>query len=247
MISLRKLTKRFGEQVILDGIDLDFKRAEIVFLLGKSGVGKSVLLKTIVGLLRPDSGEIWVDGEEVSHFSEAQYYRIRKKCGMVFQFPALLDSLTVRENIAFGIRAHQLTQNEDEITRLVKEKLSLVNLGPEILSRFPTELSFGMQKRVSIARTLAVNPDYLLFDEPTTGLDPVATALIDELIRDLSRKLNVTSVVVSHDIRGALKIAHQICFLNQGKIIESGSAEEMRHPKSLLAQEFLFEATHENE
>lgn len=242
MISFRGVSKRFGDNVVLDKIDLELQKGEIVFLLGKSGMGKSVLLKNIVGLLRPDEGEIWIDGQEVSRLSEAEYYPVRKKCGMVFQFPALLDSLTVHENVAFGIRAHRLCEDENEISRLVTEKLALVNLGPELLPRFPTELSFGMQKRVSIARTLAVNPEYLLFDEPTTGLDPVATAAINDLIQKLSRKLKVTSIVVSHDMHCALGIADRICLLNKGKIVEDASPEAMKKSKSLLAQDFLKEA-----
>lgn len=242
MIEFRKVSKRFGGKIVLDQMDLTFNDGEIIFIIGKSGMGKSVLLKHIVGLLRPDAGEIWIDGLEATRLKEEDYYPVRKKCGMVFQFPALLDSLTVFENIAFGVRAHRLVTTEAEVASLVEEKLSLVNLGKQYLSSYPTELSYGMQKRVSIARTLAVSPSYLLFDEPTTGLDPVTTSFINDLIQRLSRKLSVTSVVVSHDMHCALAIADKIYLLNRGKVVAAGTPDEMRASTSLLAQDFLKEA-----
>lgn len=242
MIAFKHVSKRFGDNVVLDDLSLDFPRNEIVFLIGRSGMGKSVLLKHIVGLLRPDSGEIWIDDVEVTRLPEAQYHDIRKKCGMVFQNPALLDSLTVYENVAFGVRAHRLLDDEKAIRRRVVEKLKSVNLGESVLSRYPTELSFGQQKRVSLARTLAVEPRYLLFDEPTTGLDPVSTASINKLILDLTRQLEATAIVVSHDMHCALAIADRIYLLNKGKIVEAGKPTDFLKSDSLLAKEFLLEA-----
>jgi phospholipid/cholesterol/gamma-HCH transport system ATP-binding protein len=239
VITFRKLVKRFGDKVVLDGIDLQIQSGEIVFIMGKSGTGKSVLLKNIVGLLRPDQGEIWVEGREVSKLSEAEYFPIRKLCGMVFQFPALLDSLTVFDNLAFGIRAHRLVEGEVAVAAKVKEKLALVHLREEILARYPPELSFGIQKRVAIARTLAVEPRCLLFDEPTTGMDPVGTNAINRLILDLSRRLSVTSVVVSHDMHCALDIADRIVLLDRGHIVEQGSPRDILRSHDPLARQFV--------
>jgi phospholipid/cholesterol/gamma-HCH transport system ATP-binding protein len=241
VIEFKGVTKWFGSKNVLDGIDLQIRNAEIVFVLGRSGVGKSVLLKHLVGLLRPDRGSIRVDDKEITGLTEAALFPIRKLCGMVFQFPALLDSLSVYENVAFGLRSLRLCETEAAVRATVLEKLSLVNLGEELLPRFPTELSYGMQKRVSIARTLAVQPSYLLFDEPTTGLDPVATARIDDLIRRLSRKLNVTSLVVSHDILSALKIADRIVLLDKGRVVVEGTPADVEKSEHPLARDFLMD------
>lgn len=239
MIEFRKLTKSFGGKKVLNGIDLVVRDGEIVFIMGKSGTGKSVLLKNIVGLLHPDSGEIRIDGETVSGLSELAYFPIRKKCGMVFQYPALLDSLTVYENVAFGIRAHRLCEEEEGVRQMVREKLRLVHLDDKMLSRYPSELSFGIQKRVSIARTLAVGPKTLLFDEPTTGLDPVGTGTINRLILNLSRDLKVTAVVVSHDMHCALDIADRILVLDQGSILEAGTPMEIIASRVPLVAAFV--------
>ena len=239
MIRFRKVTKRFGQKLVLDAIDFTIRDGEIVFVMGKSGTGKSVLLKNIVGLLRPDSGEIWVDDTEVSHLAETDYYEVRKKCGMVFQFPALLDSLTVFDNVAFGLRAHRMVEEGESLRVKVEEKLRVVGLGSEILLRFPPELSFGLQKRVSIARTLAVDPGTLLFDEPTTGMDPVGTNAINHLIQDLSRRLNVTSVVVSHDMHCALDIADRIFLLDGGSVLVDGTPQEILRSHEPLVEQFV--------
>jgi phospholipid/cholesterol/gamma-HCH transport system ATP-binding protein len=216
------------------------QQGEILFILGTSGTGKSVLLKNIVGLLKPTSGEIWIDGEEVSQFSENEYFRIRKKCGMVFQHPALFDSLTVFENVAYGIRKHKPETSEEDIADKVRKCLSLVHLSG-IEDKRPAEISYGMQKRVSLARTVAVDPTMLLFDEPTTGLDPVTTNAINQLIFDLSRELKTTSLVVSHDMHCALDIADRIMVLDKGKVIEEGTPEDLKKSEQPLVKDFLME------
>tara|TARA_B110001454_G_scaffold219198_1_gene251614 strand:+ start:195147 stop:195881 length:735 start_codon:yes stop_codon:yes gene_type:complete len=240
MIKYKKLVKSFGTRTVLKGIDLHIKAGEIVFILGTSGTGKSVLLKNTVGLMKPDSGEIWIDGEDVSNFTEQQFLPIRKKCGMVFQHPALFDSLTIYENIAFGLRKH-FRLEEPEILRRVEQALSLVNL-ENILTKRPGEISYGMQKRVSLARTIVLQPKVLLFDEPTTGLDPVTTNSINALIQNLSRKLNTTSMVVSHDMHCALKIADHIVVLDQGQIVDQGSPRKLLQSQVPLVRDFLAEA-----
>lgn len=242
MIEFKHVTKRFGDKLVLDRVSFQINRGEIVFVIGKSGMGKSVLLKNIVGLIRPDEGEIWVENQEVGRLRESEYFQVRKLCGMVFQYPALLDSLTVFENVAFGVRAHRLCSSEEELKKRVREKLRLAHLSEEIFPLFPTELSYGMQKRVSIARTLAVEPNYLLFDEPTTGLDPVATNGINDLIFRLSRTLKVTSVVVSHDMHCAIAIADRIFLLHEGKMIAEGPPSDMVYSSQPLVQEFMKEA-----
>lgn len=239
MIKFKGLIKKFGERTILKGLDLSIKEGEIVFIVGTSGTGKSVLLKTLVGLLRPDGGEVWIDGEEVSQFSEDQYLSIRKKCGMVFQHPALFDSLTVFENVAYGLRRHYQLP-EAEILRRVEESLRLVNISG-VNEKKPAHISYGMQKRVSLARTVALRPKILLFDEPTTGLDPVTTSAVNQLIFNLSRELRTTSLVVSHDMRCALSIADKIVVLDKGQIVEQGTPAELKKSTDPLVKEFLEE------
>lgn len=240
MIEYKKIIKRFGERTILKGISFSVKEGEILFILGTSGTGKSVLLKNTVGLLRPDEGEIWLDGEEVSRYSEEQYFAVRKKCGMVFQQPALFDSYTIFENVAFGLRKHY-DYSEEVIQQKVKKALELVNL-QGVEHKLPTQLSYGMQKRASLARTVALEPKILLFDEPTTGLDPVTTTAINQLILDLSRKLKTTSMVVSHDMHCALEIADRIIVLDQGQIVDQGTPEEILKSKAPLVMDFMAEA-----
>ncbi|MEZ4750650.1 MAG: ATP-binding cassette domain-containing protein [Bdellovibrionota bacterium] len=224
------------------GSDLEIGPGEIVFVIGKSGTGKSVLLKHIVGLLRPDAGEVYFDGEPTSGKPESEWYRIRKQCGMVFQHPALLDSLTVLENVAFGLRAHRMVKTESEIREAVAAQLETVNLNADIMDRFPPELSFAVQKRVSLARTLAISPDVLLFDEPTTAQDPVATRAINELIKRLARSLGVSCLVVSHDMHCALAIADRIVMLDAGKAVAEGTPKQMLAEKQPLVAGFMKEA-----
>ncbi|MFK8136856.1 MAG: ABC transporter ATP-binding protein [Bdellovibrionales bacterium] len=240
MIEFQNVVKRFGDRTILKGISFEVKKSEILFILGTSGTGKSVSLKTLVGLLSPEEGEIYIDNQKVNGLSEDEYLPIRKKCGMVFQHPALFDSLSIYENIAFGLRRHY-DMEESAIEERVRKCLGLVNLEASILQKLPLEISYGMQKRVSLARTLAVEPEILLFDEPTTGLDPVTTKTVNDLIQTLSRKLNTTSLVVSHDMGCALDIADRIIVLDKGYVVENGSPEELKNSKVPLVQEFLEE------
>ncbi len=239
MIEFKNLVKRFGDRTILKGLNLTIREGQIVFILGTSGTGKSVLLKNLVGLLRPDGGEIWIDGEEVSQISEDDYLAIRKKCGMVFQHPALFDSLTIYENVAFGLRRHYQF-DEKVIEEKVQTALKLVNLSG-IEHKLPAQLSYGMQKRVSMARTVVLSPKILLFDEPTTGLDPVTTNAVNSLIQDLSRKLKTTSLVVSHDMNCALSIADWIVVLDKGEIVEQGTPADLLASKKPLVMDFLAE------
>ncbi len=239
MIEFKNLRKSFSGREVLKGLSFTVETGEILFILGTSGTGKSVLLKNLVGLLRPDSGEMWLDGEEISQFSEEKYQNIRKKCGMVFQQPALFDSLTVFENVAFGLRRHY-KMNEEEIRQRVIKALSRVSL-VGIEDKMASEISYGMQKRVSLARTIALEPKYLLFDEPTTGLDPVTTNTINLLIQKLSREMNTTSIVVSHDMHCAVAISDKIVVLDQGQIVDQGTPAQLKNSKSKLVQDFLAE------
>lgn len=251
-IRFEGVSKSFGQgenqKHVLRQVSFEVDKGEILFILGKSGVGKSVTLKNIIGLLRPDSGKVWVDQDEVSSLDGGELARVRQKCGMVFQHPALLDSLTVFENVVFGLRTPQYeirtgrTWGEKDLREKAIRTLALVHLDSSLLDRFPSEISYGMQKRVSLARTLAPGPDYLLFDEPTTGLDPITTTAVNDLIQDLSQKLQVTSVVVSHDMGSALKIAHRVLVLDQGKILALGTVKEIRNSPEPLIRDFLAEA-----
>ncbi len=239
MIHFRKVVKRFGDRTILKGITFSLHEGEILFILGTSGTGKSVLLKNIVGLLRPDEGEIYVDKQEVTKLTEAEYSAVRKKCGMVFQHPALFDSMTIYENVAFGLRKHY-KMTESEIKMKVRRALTMVNL-VGIENKYPAEISYGMQKRVSLARTVAIVPKILLFDEPTTGLDPITTNAVNYLIEDLSRTLGATSIVVSHDMACAMAIADRIIVLDKGQIVAQGTPEEMLQSRVPLVEDFLAE------
>lgn len=241
MISFRNVRKSFGDREVLKGISFEVPKGQILFILGTSGTGKSVLLKNIVGLLKPTSGEIYIEEKEISRLSENQMFPIRRMCGMVFQQPALFDSLTIFENVAFGLRKHQPELNENQVSTRVQECLALVHLRG-IEKKKPQEISYGMQKRVSLARTVAVSPRILLFDEPTTGLDPVTTNAINHLILELSRKLKTTSLVVSHDMQCALDIADHILVLDKGEIVDQGSPDQLKKSKQPLVQDFLKEA-----
>lgn len=243
MIRLSSVTKAFGEKVVLDEVSLEIATGEIVFCIGKSGAGKSVLLKHIVGLLPPESGMIWVDEQEITQANEAELFEVRRRCGMVFQFPALLDQLDVFENVAFGLRAHGVhAAGSPGESAAVKRALAAVHLGDHVAKLYPSELSVGQAKRASIARAIALEPRHLLFDEPTTGLDPVAMGAVNRLIRDLSRRLGVSAVVVSHDMQCAIDIADRIILLDGGKIVAEGSPEKLLQSEHPVARAFLEEA-----
>ena len=250
-IRFEDVYKAFGSKKVLAGVSFEVKKGEILFILGKSGMGKSVTLKHLIGVLAPDQGKIFVDQYEVSSLigedNLAELSKVRQLCGMVFQHPALLDSLTNFENIAFGLRSPQYFEKigrkltEQEITDIVLEKLALVHVDEDVLSLYPYEVSYGVQKRISMARTLAPGPQYLLFDEPTTGLDPLSTSSINELIYELSRRLQVTSIIVSHDMACALSIADQILFLDQGKVLLIAPPKEVAKSTLPLVQDFFKE------
>ncbi len=250
-IRFQDVHKAFGPKKILSGVSFEVNRGEILFILGKSGMGKSVTLKHIIGVLEPDQGKIFVEDYEVTAlFTEERRHelpKVRQLCGMVFQHPALLDSLSNYENIAFGLRTPQYHEkigrklSETEIDVIVREKLALVHLDPEVLPLSPFEVSYGVQKRISMARTLAPGPEYLLFDEPTTGLDPLSTSSINALIFELSRKLKVTSIIVSHDMACALSIADKVLFLDQGKILLLAPPKEVIQSQIPLVQDFFKE------
>lgn len=237
MIRFQSVTKSFGSKEVLRGADFEVKNGEIVFLLGRSGQGKSVCLKLLVGLLALEGGTIVVDGIDVRFLTEKQWLAVRRRCGMVFQFPALLDSLSVYENLVFGLRGEPTSETEKQ--QKAEAKLRLVGLDRSWFDRFPPTLSFTVQKRVSIARCLVLEPQYLLFDEPTTGQDPIRTHAFYELVKELSSVYQITSLIVSHDIRGAVETGHRILMLEGGKIVFTGTPSDLLTSRVPLARSFL--------
>lgn len=236
-IECRDLFKTFGEKPVLRGVNLRIQRGETMVILGGSGSGKTVLLKHMNGLINPESGEVFVDGVEISGLEEDDLREVRKRVAMVFQGCALFDSLTVAENVAYPLREHTALPPE-AIRERVEEVLSVVELeGSEGL--YPAEMSGGMKKRAALARALALRPKGLLYDEPTTGLDPVMTQRINRLICDLQAKLGVTSVVVTHDIQSAFEVADRLAFLQGGQIRFVGTKDEIRASSDFTLQEFL--------
>ena len=226
----------FGDHQVLQGVDLEVRQGESMVVIGGSGTGKTVLIKCVIGLVHPDEGRIHVDGTEITSLKEREMNDVRKKFGMLFQGGALFDSLTVWENVGFGLRQH--TQlDEDEIRRVATEKLALLGLR-NIEDLMPSELSGGMKKRVSLARAIALEPEILLYDEPTTGIDPVMADAINELIIRMREELKVTSIAITHDMTSAYKIADRIAMLYQGKIIEVGTPEEIRNSSNPVVQQF---------
>src|SRR5512142_1551816 len=234
MIELKHVSKRFFENVVLDDVSLEVRRGETLALLGPSGVGKSVLLKHIIGLIRPDSGDVIVDGLNVAHLGRRELSELRTRIGYVFQNGALFDSMDVFENIRLGITDETSYRDLKFSYHRVQECLQLV-----VAKKMPAELSGGMRKRVGIARAIAGKPTYLLYDEPTSGLDPVNSDVIDGLIERLQQELGVTSVVVSHDVRGSFKVADRIALLWQAKIRAAGTAEEIVASNDPAVQQFL--------
>ena len=237
MIRLINLNKSFRGQPVLKDLNLTVPGGQTTVIIGRSGGGKSVLLKHIIGLIRPDSGEIWVDDNELTRLKERDLYQVRKRFGMLFQEGALFDSMNVGQNVAFPILEHKRLPFA-EVEKLVAEKLELVGL-PGIEEKMPSELSGGMRKRVALARAIALDPDIMLFDEPTTGLDPIMTAAIDDLIINTQKRFQMTCVVISHDIQSVFRIAHNIAMLSEGRIIEEGIPEQFRNSKNEIVQNFL--------
>jgi phospholipid/cholesterol/gamma-HCH transport system ATP-binding protein len=236
-IKVSDLRKSFRDNNVLRGVNLDIHHGESMVVIGGSGSGKSVLIKCIIGLLRADSGSILVDGEEVIGKSESELMRMRQQFGMLFQAGALFDSLSVWENVGFGVKRLRGLKDR-EVRGIATEKLRLVGL-KDVEDLRPSELSGGMQKRVSLARALAMEPEILFYDEPTTGLDPIMADMINELIVDLKRKIQVTSIAITHDMKSAYKIADRIAMLYKGEIIEIGTPAQVMASKNEIVQQFI--------
>ena len=239
MIELRNVHKAFGKQVVLNGVDFEVREGETVALLGPSGTGKSVLLKHIIGLIRPDQGEIYVDGKDVCVLKRRELSELRSNIGYVFQNGALFDSMNVFENVRLGITDEDRYADLKYCLQRVAECIRLVNLPADTIEKFPAQLSGGMRKRVGIARAIAGNPKYLLYDEPTSGLDPVNADIIDGLVQRLDPELGVTSVMVTHDVRGAFRVADRLALLSEGKIVMQGTPQEFRDSNNQKVREFL--------
>jgi phospholipid/cholesterol/gamma-HCH transport system ATP-binding protein len=237
MIEARNLRKGFGTQPVLDGVSFRIENGESVAVIGRSGCGKSVLLKLLIGLLQPDAGEALIDGENIAPMNERQLLRVRRKFGMVFQGSALFDSMTVAENVAFGLRRHEhLT--EAEIARRVAGTLEMVDL-PGTENKQSAELSGGMRKRVGLARAIIYEPQIVLYDEPTTGLDPIASDSIDQLMVRVRDQLNVTTVVVTHDMRTARRVGQRVLMLHDKRIYASGPADEFFASQDPVVRQFI--------
>lgn len=243
MIEFVDVKKQFGSKMILDGVNITAKDGEILFIIGTSGVGKSVLIKQVVGLLKPDAGKILLDGTDVSQFSEKQFYPVRKDCAMVFQHATLFDSMTCLENVALPLRKHPTSgarrgmNNRDALleARTLLSKVEMASFS----DRYPAELGDGLRKRVAVARALSLRPRHVLFDEPTTSLDPVSARRVDQLILDLARKEGVTCVVVSHDLRSIFSIADRVVMLYKGKVQAVGTPSEIRQNTDPIVQQFI--------
>jgi phospholipid/cholesterol/gamma-HCH transport system ATP-binding protein len=236
-IRLHDLHKAFGEKEVLKGFSLQVEEGETLSVIGGSGAGKSVMLKHIVGLIKPDKGEVWVDDEAVPHLDQDSLYVLRRRVGYVFQFAALFDSMTIEENVGMGLR-RMADMTPDSIGKRVKESLALVDLdGYE--ERFPSELSGGQRKRAGLARAIATRPTYLLYDEPTTGLDPVTTAVIDNLIMRMKDELGVTGVVITHDMESAFRISDRIAMLYDGRVRYEGTPDELRRCEDPVVKGFI--------
>jgi phospholipid/cholesterol/gamma-HCH transport system ATP-binding protein len=237
LIELKKVSKRFGSQQVLDQVDLSIESGKCLVILGASGSGKSVLLKHIVRLLRPDSGEVWFSGQRIDNLPDPSLVHIRRRFGFLFQGAALFDSMNVLDNVAFPL-VESGKVDPVEIERVALDKLNMVNL-PDIGQKMPAELSGGQRKRVGLARAIAMDPEAILYDEPTTGLDPIRSDVINELIIKLQKTLKVTSIVVTHDMHSAFKIADRIVMLHMGKLIFDGTAEQIRNTDNSYVKDFV--------
>ncbi len=244
MIRLKDLKKSFRNQHVLRGVNLSIRRGETMVVIGQSGGGKSVILKHMIALLQPDHGQVEIDGDVISTPKYFNTKIIRKKMGMLFQNGALFDSMNTGENIAFALREHNPDMSEKEILRTIHQKLEMIHLKPEFRTKMPSELSGGMRKRVALARTIALSPEVILYDEPTTGLDPVTCDVINDLIIDMQKKLGVTSVVVTHDMASAYKIADRIAMLYEGQIIACGTVDEIQNTKNPYVKQFITGSRH---
>lgn len=241
MIQLRNVCKTFGNRLITNHLDFDIPIGQMTCIIGRSGEGKSVLLKQIIGLIKPDSGSIFIDNIDITKLKAIELREIFKKCGYVFQFAALLDSLTIFENIGLPL----LEQGIDpkKVFPIVKEKISLVHLQDDVLTKYPSELSGGMKKRVGLARTLITNPKIILYDEPTSGLDPITSRIVHELMYDMQKQLNITSIVISHDIE-IFNYVDNIALLHEGKIRFFGTAKDIWSSQNPHIYQFIRGLTH---
>ena len=237
MISFRGLKKSFAGKEVLRGVDLEVKRGEVLFIIGTSGVGKSVTIKHLVGLMRPDGGELWLDGTRVDTLDERALYDVRKKCAMVFQHATLFDSMTLLENVALPLRKHRKLSERAAETEAMRY-LEMVHM-QSFAHSYPAELGDGTRKRAAIARALTVGPEYVLFDEPTTGLDPVSARRIDKLIRELADEQKMTSIVVSHDLVSIFGIADRVALLYRGVVHAVGTPAEIRASQDPVVQQFI--------
>jgi phospholipid/cholesterol/gamma-HCH transport system ATP-binding protein len=237
LIQLKHVYKRFGNLVVLHDLSLDIHAGQCLTVIGASGTGKSVMLKHIVGLLRPDAGEVWFDGKRIDNLPERDLVPIRTRFGFLFQMGALFDSLSVAGNIAFPLVEHT-HKSGDEVREIVEQKLRLVGL-PEAGAKMPAELSGGQRKRVALARAIALDPEVILYDEPTTGLDPIRSDVINELIIKLQKELKVTSIVVTHDMNSAFKVADRIMMLHEGHIIFDGTPEQIQKSDNDAVKRFV--------
>ena len=237
MIKIKNICKEFNGKPALKNINMEIKDGETLAIIGGSGSGKSTLLRLMIGLIRPTSGELWIGDQEISHLSDSELDKVRLRMGMVFQYSALFDSMTVGDNVAFGLREHTKL-SEKEISRIVAEKLELVGL-PGMENYMPGELSGGMKKRVSLARAVAFEPEIIFYDEPSSGLDPIMTAKIDELIVSTQKQLNVTSIVVTHDMVSACHIADRIAMIYEGELIAIDTVENFKKLQDERVQAFM--------
>jgi phospholipid/cholesterol/gamma-HCH transport system ATP-binding protein len=245
MIRWSHVAKAFGHKHVLTDFTLEVVDGETMVIIGYSGTGKSVAIKHAVGLLTPDAGEVWVDDERVDTLPRRELYRLRSQIAYVFQFAALFDSLTVAENVSMGLRKQGRLRGQ-ELEQRVDEALELVDL-PNVRERYPPELSGGMRKRVGIARAIALRPKYILYDEPTTGLDPVTSAVIDQLMMRMQRQLGVTSVVITHDMRSAYTVGSRIAMLYEGVVRQVGTVEEIRATDDPVVRQFVEGRAHISE
>ncbi|GAC1354431.1 MAG: ABC transporter ATP-binding protein [Polyangiales bacterium] len=232
------LVKRYGDQAVLDGIDLTCHAGETNVVIGGSGAGKTTLLRHLIGLEKPTRGRVEVDGDDIAPMSEFELNRVRRKFGMVFQYAALLDSLSVIDNVAFPLREHT-DKSEKEIRELVLAKLQALGLDPRVADLSPAEISGGMRKRVGLARALMLDPKIIVYDEPTSGLDPLTTRTVDDMIEQAREQFGVTNVVISHDMASTFRIAHRVHVLIKGKIVESGPPEDVAQSERADVREFI--------
>ncbi len=236
IVEVRNLTKRFGSKLVLDNVSLSIEKGKTTAIIGPSGCGKTVLIKHFIVLIRPSGGQVYFEGRRIDHLSERALSRVRTHFGYLFQEGALFDSMTVAENIMFPIRQNYRVKNWRQIEDVVKAKLAIVGLDG-FQNHYPARLSGGQRKRVALARAIALNPEVILYDEPTTGLDPIRSDIINELILKLERELGVTTVVVTHDMKSAYKVADRIIMLHNGKVIADGDADHIRtHPHPVVQQ-----------